>query len=242
MLWHWIVLGLICTFRWNRRRRCNSSPCSWVRSSCSRSCGGGRQSPRITRQKGACGSCNLPPSRRCNTQCCPVNCRWASWGSWSSCSVTCGWGLLRRSRWYAVSQQCGGSYCSGVVRDSKSCYAGCCPVNCQWSSWGAYGPCSTTCGSGTQLRTRQVAVAPSCNGAACSGGNADIAQCQINPICRNSHRRNKPTLNEQIEISSDVKSAKPQPKTTEENNQFVDFKNSGNNIDKYHSVKNVADC
>ena len=180
MLWNWIVVGLICTFRWNRRRRCNSSPCSWVWSSCSRPCGRGWQSPRITRQKGACGRCNLPSSRWCNTQCCPVNCRWTSWSSYSLCSKSCG--------------------------------------------------------IGTRFRTRHIAVAPSCNGAACYGGDTEVAFCQFNPICPSDHRRNKSPSNKQIEIISDIKSAKPQPKTTEDNNQLADFKNSGNIIDKRNVV------
>ena len=177
-----------CIDRWRRRRRrrrnpCLTHSCSWKWSICSRSCGGGTQRPIVTRPKGRCGRCHLPSSRWCNTRCCPVSCRWGSWGSWSSCSVTCGSGLSWRTRSHAVSQHCGGSYCSGSTRGSKSCYAGCCPVNCQWGRWGSWNSCSTTCGSGISTRTRGYGVNRKCGGSSCSGSNRETKSCNTASCC-----------------------------------------------------------
>ena len=67
-----ITFKIWCIFRRRRRRRrCDSSPCQWTWGACSRGCGGGTQSPRVTRRQGSCGSCHLPGNRRCNTHCCP---------------------------------------------------------------------------------------------------------------------------------------------------------------------------
>ena len=171
----------ICRRR-RRRRRCDTTSCLWIWNSCSRSCGGGTQSPRITRNKGACGSCSLPATRRCNTRCCPVNCQWASWGSWGLCSVSCGVGDRLQTRSILRIASCGGSSCVGPSSKRSSCNAGCCPINCQWGNWGAFGACSATCGGGNQAQSRSVAVQPSCGGTSCSGSSTQTQSCN-NQCC-----------------------------------------------------------
>ena len=297
------MLHLLCTDRRRRwgRRRCATHNCSWIWNSCSRSCGGGRQSPLITNPRGPCGHCNLPSSRWCNTQCCPVNCRWGSWGSWSSCSVTCGSGISSRKRTHAVSRHCGGLYCSGSAVEIKSCSvvtccpvhcqwgnwgaygscsatcgggektrnrnigvqarcggdscsgansetiacnSQCCPINCQWSLWGLYGPCSKTCGIGIKTRKRHIAIASFCNGATCIGGDTDIAQCQINQICLSGRQRIEPDLDEPTENSDDVSSAelliRLYHEITEHDNDSVDLINPGNIVESYYTVVTVS--
>jgi len=71
----------------------------------------------------------IGPSQRmtCNTQCCPIDASWTSWGSWSACSndpYTCGPGTQR------ISRTCTGASCGGrtdcpfgsAIKDTRDCY------------------------------------------------------------------------------------------------------------------------
>ena len=164
------------------RRRCDSSSCSWVWNTCSRTCGGGTQSPRITRQKGPCGNCNLPSARSCNNHCCPVNCAW-SWNNWGVCSVTCGGGRSTRTRYYVRGASCGGSSCQGLSTETRSCNNRCCPVNCRWGGWSNWESCSQSCAGGRQTRTRSIATQPTCGGTGCKGSRTESQSCN-NHCCR----------------------------------------------------------
>ena len=138
------------------------------------------QSPRVTRSEGSCGSCNLPYERDCNTHCCPVNCEWGTWRSWSTCSATCGRGTYTRSRTYVRQSSCGGSSCQGSSTETTSCNFRCCPVNCRWGSWSNWGACSATCGGGTSTRTRTYVRHFSCGGSFCQGSFSETKFCNAN--------------------------------------------------------------
>ena len=56
-----------------------------------------------------------------------VNCQWASWGSWQSCSKTCGGGDQKRTRTKSVVAQYGGNECSGSYTSTQSCNTNKCP-------------------------------------------------------------------------------------------------------------------
>ena len=53
------------------------------------------------------------------------------------------------------------------------------PVDCQWSSWSAWSPCSKTCGNGQKAKTRTVLRTASNGGKDCVGDNRITQQCQI---------------------------------------------------------------
>ena len=174
--------GTSCSGPSTQSQTCNSQccpvDCVWgpwsVFGACSVTCGGGRQEKRrsIAIQQ-SCGgsSCSGPStqSQTCNSQCCPVDCVWGSWSNFGACSVTCGVGRQEKSRSVVIQQSCGGIKCAGSSTQSQSCNSQCCPVDCVWDSWSAYGACSVTCGGGHQIRNRSVAVQPSCGGLNCSG-------------------------------------------------------------------------
>ncbi|XP_052105471.1 SCO-spondin-like, partial [Mytilus californianus] len=168
-------------------RQCNTNPCpvdgnwsywtSWSRwSKCTKNCGNGGQGRTKTR------SCtNLKPlhggqqcpgltteveNRQCNTNPCPVNGGWSSYGNWSpwtSCTVPCGGGAHSRGRNRTCSNpepKYGGSQCVGSSSETASlpCNISPCPVNGEWSSyesWNPWSSCNVTCGGGKKTRSRE---------------------------------------------------------------------------------------
>ena len=50
------------------------------------------------------------------------------------------------------------------------------PVNSRWTGYGAWGACSTRCGSGTQTRSRSCIAGNAC-GTGCSGPSTESRAC-----------------------------------------------------------------
>ena len=50
-------------------------------------------------------------------------------------------------------------------------------VDCQWSTWGQWSPCSKTCGMATRERTRTEAQEAMNGGAACQGIATQLDVC-----------------------------------------------------------------
>ena len=96
----------------------------------------------------------------------PVNCEMNDWSGWSTCSKTCGGGLMNRTRTVKTAPLNGGTACPPST-ESSTCNNQECPVDCVVSDWSAFSSCSATCGGGTQTRTKTVTTKPTFNGAAC---------------------------------------------------------------------------
>ena len=135
-------------------------------SSCSASCGTGRQTRTCTNPAPGCGgsACSGPSLRSCT-----ANARVdGGWSAWSACSPGyCGARGTQTRTCNNPSPSCGGSACAGA--SSRSC-TGSDPIDGGWSGWSA---CSATaCGaSGTQTRTCSL-PSPGCGGAACAGASS----------------------------------------------------------------------
>jgi surface protein len=137
---------------------------SW--SKCSKECGGGTQTrdPKIDTH-GAHGGkpCPEKQSRVCNTQNCPVDCKY-TWddNSWSTCSKECGGGTQTREPNIVTQSAHGGKACP--EKQSRVCNnEPCTPVDCQvtWSGW------SDCDEDGNRSRTITNKTGPQHGGATC---------------------------------------------------------------------------
>eukprot|EP00746_Dinoflagellata_sp_MGD_P126039 gnl/MRDRNA2_/MRDRNA2_60966_c0_seq1.p1 gnl/MRDRNA2_/MRDRNA2_60966_c0~~gnl/MRDRNA2_/MRDRNA2_60966_c0_seq1.p1 ORF type:complete len:1834 (+),score=388.57 gnl/MRDRNA2_/MRDRNA2_60966_c0_seq1:203-5503(+) len=169
---------------------CNTQECpvdckltEWVKvGDCSHSCGGGSQEFDREVQIGvAFGGKECEEGRmkteECNAHPCPVDCEWGPWGTWNTCSHTCGGGSKTASRPVAVEKAHGGKPCEGPSSKETSCNPMPCPVDCEVNQWAEWGECSVTCGQGTQMRKRTVSQS------ALHGGNicpvlSEIQNCK----------------------------------------------------------------
>ena len=111
---------------------------------------------------------------------------WTVWGSWSSCSKTCGKGSRSRQRTCSTPNTANSvilrsvpqavTPCPGESKESKECYL---ERTCKrekqkkWSSWSFFSSCSSTCYGGVRQRTR------TCEGdrGKCFGTPTDTEQC-----------------------------------------------------------------
>jgi len=81
------------------------------------------------------------------------NCKWTQWSGWKACSVNCGAGQKQRDR-QTNGPHWGGKVCAGAKSEFSTCNLQNCAVDCEWNGWGAWGPCSKTCGGGARARQR----------------------------------------------------------------------------------------
>ncbi|KAI8512763.1 Thrombospondin type 1 repeat-containing protein [Branchiostoma belcheri] len=170
------------------RAMCDGPPCpinggwsdwtTWSR--CAASCGVGQQIRFRT--------CKNPPpqhggkecagsrkdARRCWLPKCPdpVNGNWSDWSSWTECSVSCGLGLVQRTRQCDSPPPQHGGICLGNSTEFLGCDSGvhCDAVNGQWASWGPWQPCGGDCAGKTLERSRSCSdPAPQYGGKDCVG-------------------------------------------------------------------------
>jgi len=96
----------------------------------------------------------------------PVDCVTNEWTDWSSCSVSCGGGSQSRSRTIKTAQKNGGK-CDVILSETRSCNTQVCPVDCEVSSWSAFGPCINVNGVLKKTRTKTITKQASNGGTAC---------------------------------------------------------------------------
>nr|XP_026690201.1 complement component C6-like [Ciona intestinalis] len=161
-----------------------SSWSTWA--ACTKSCGAGTQTRTrsITVYPKNCGaSCpSLVDRRGCAGYQCPRNCSVSSWGAWSKCSITCGSGTFSRKRTIVTTPAYGGDACP-ALSEHKACVIA--PKNCEVSSWTSWGSCSTTCGPGSQSRTRTIVQSPEACGNHCPSlvDSKFCANKKCEPVC-----------------------------------------------------------
>ncbi|CAC5369489.1 unnamed protein product [Mytilus coruscus] len=109
----------------------------------------------------------------------PVNGQWSSWTT-TSCSMTCGNGMIYRNRTCNnPSPSDGGKDCQGVGNESSVCNLGDCPVDGHWGLWSSV-RCSVSCGYGIGIRTRRCDnPLPSADGNGCVGCDMERKLCSL---------------------------------------------------------------
>lgn len=175
-------------------RQCNPSACpvncalaAWSPwTDCSKTCAGGTRtrSRSVAVEKKMGGKrCKGPTSasEACNSQGCPVNCKWDSWAFWTTCSKTCGSGQRERKRGYITRAANGGKHCTGSEAQGGLCNVMGCPVNCAWNDWQEWANCSSSCGAGTRSRLRTQGVYARNGGTPCTGTSSVTGHCPVVP-------------------------------------------------------------
>jgi competence ComEA-like helix-hairpin-helix protein len=157
---------------------------SWT--PCDRNCGGGEQTrTRATSVGNKYGGvpCGTPAQmRRCNTQVCAADCQLSSWGAWlpaGGCSKPCGGGFKYRTKAVKAESQGAGKACGAMLsKETVPCNQQACDIDCVQKEWSSWTPCTKSCGSGVQERSRGVQVHPVAGGKAC-GANLDSRKCNV---------------------------------------------------------------
>ena len=103
-------------------------------------------------------------TRACNTFVCAVDCKTNAFGAWSTCTKSCGTGSMSRSR-SQVEPTLGGKACPHYA-ETRGCNTHNCPIDCAVPAWEAWSTCTTSCGTGSQKRSR-VTVESTDGGKAC---------------------------------------------------------------------------
>jgi len=130
----------------------------WHQEECSVSCGGGTRRfsrQRVTPQHGgtACGP--LAKVEPCNEHACPVDCSFAAWEEWSSCSAGCDGGVKERVRRITQEAENGGLICA-ETSEAVPCNVQACSNDCVLAVWTEWTSCSKACDTGSQRRWRDV--------------------------------------------------------------------------------------
>ncbi|CAD7968236.1 unnamed protein product [Amoebophrya sp. A25] len=95
----------------------------------------------------------------CPSSACAVDCEVSDWSEWSECSAHCGPGVRHRIRHVLREAAAGGKQCPSTS-DMENCVARSCNQDCVLSDWTSWDQCSQTCGTGLQLRRRDVVAVP----------------------------------------------------------------------------------
>jgi len=169
-------------------RPCNTQPCpqlcqlsdwsDW--SSCSEPCGPGKRTRTRTVLVSPISSppCEeLTDSTQCETKPCDADCKLGPWVLTGTCSKVCGGGTGTYTREVIPAEpRCGNA------ESVLPCNEQPCTIDCEVDTWGAWGSCSATCGSGVETRTRVVLKQEASGGVACPELTEE-RQCNVTTPC-----------------------------------------------------------
>lgn len=110
-----------------------------------------------------------------------TDCSWGPWSQWSACSTDCGGGVTYQLRSVATYPMSNGSSCKGGSVRRNDCNTKQCDslnIDCLWSDWQAWSPCTATCGrGGVAKRQRYIKIYPQSRGQHCIGRTWELAYC-----------------------------------------------------------------
>merc|ERR1719409_1067501 len=120
-------------------------------------------------------------------KCQTSDCLWTDWEEWGGCSKSCGGGEKARNRFVKEHARNGGKSCVAHNKtelgacNTQTCNPAC--VNGEWSPWGAWSQCSSTCDSGYEQRSRGHSVHPNFCGTPALGISGEYRLCTGLPPC-----------------------------------------------------------
>ncbi|CAE7739327.1 Sspo [Symbiodinium sp. CCMP2592] len=172
--------GIPCKGNISETATCNAHTCpvdcvmtDWAEwSACDPFCNGVQTRERNVTTHAAFGG--VPCGQSLEDQSCSnfcVDCTWSDWGTWSTCTLSCGGGTAQRTRAIETPKQ-GGGQCTGTGMEEKTCNDEECPVDCELSTWTAWTGCEPYC-EGTQMRYRNVTQEASFGGRSCNAVAAE---------------------------------------------------------------------
>jgi len=151
-------------------------------SHCSSTCGGQAVRSRSLDASSGCstaqGSLRLAEVQPCGPQSCEGFL--SQWSEWSSCSQSCGMGMMTRSRSLRSSTGAGiAGQGIEALEATKACMVQpCISVDCRWGDWQTWSACSCTCGGGTKRRIRVIEQSPRLYGKPCAPQSKnEVAAC-----------------------------------------------------------------
>lgn len=145
-------------------------------SPCPATCGGGkaaRSRQKVSEAAHGGRECDDPWLSQqdnvdmCNREPCPIDCRWLAWGTWTTCSISCGNGTKQRHRDREHSAAYGGRECEEKPVETVKCNPQACPIDCHVHVWTEWAPCDSDCGGGKHNRSRRVLIRDKHGGEPC---------------------------------------------------------------------------
>jgi hypothetical protein len=121
-----------------------------------------------------CSDYTLEEINSCDMGPCPIDCDTTEWGSWDTCTKSCGVGKQYAHRSVTQIAFHGGETCPSLTKE-QDCNEDACPVDCVQSNWGEWEPCTQTCGFGTKTRFNVRLIEPDLGGVACLGTEFNAA-------------------------------------------------------------------
>lgn len=112
-----------------------------------------------------------------------INCQLSPWAAWVECTVSCGGGTQRRSRFIQIKSENGGEPCQGPLDmiqgcSAKSCPLGGAPRDCTLGEWTPWTQCAA---DSQQTRKRSVNASAQYGGQPCEGKLEETQGCRASP-------------------------------------------------------------
>ncbi|XP_028403037.1 uncharacterized protein LOC114525804 isoform X2 [Dendronephthya gigantea] len=192
----------LCTAESSQSKPCDKGACpvhgNWASWSnwgpCSASCGSGvkERSRTCTNPVPFYGGLDCFENSHDYSDCvmpvdCPGDDEFSQWGNWGSCSVDCGEGRQKRTRFctivptYPPQEE---TYCTASTEQSMKCYNKPCNVNGNFTPWTDWSACTTSCGFGTRFRYRNCTHPPPLfGGSDCLGPLYEMKECENAANC-----------------------------------------------------------
>ncbi|XP_062456062.1 complement component C6 [Rhea pennata] len=110
-------------------------------------------------------------------------CEHYPWGSWSSCSQTCNYGIQTRHREIRMDEYYMQNFCDQLCtkQESRACNQQACPINCQLGDFGTWSECDPCVKK--QFRVRSLLRPSQFGGQACTEPLVDSRPCFPTKLC-----------------------------------------------------------